>query len=227
VSGTGVAYIATVVIGILVGAIESASRYRDKPQALVGIASAWVYVAVNAVAGGLALMVARIFGWTFGIAGSGHQVVVVQVLVCGFGAMAIFRSAFAQIKIGDHDTVIGPNAALASLLAIVDREIDRKRGGSRSAGVSRIMRDVSFEKASLALPAYCLALLQDPSDGEQKELGTAIRSLVDSPMSDGLKSLNLGLVLMNLVGPELLHSAVHALRQEIVAPQPDGTALET
>lgn len=120
-----------------------------------------MHVAVNAVAAGLALMAARIFGWTFGISGSGHKVVIVQVVICAFGAMAVFRSAFAQIKVGEADMVIGPNAVLASLLAIVDREIDRKRGTSRSADASRIMRDVSFEKARTALPAYCLALLQN------------------------------------------------------------------
>ena len=223
-SGVGVAYIAAVLIGILVGAIELASRYRDKPQALAGIAGAWVYVAVNAAAGGLALMAARVFGWTFGISGSGHQVVVIQVLICGFGAMAVFRSAFAQIKVGDQDMVIGPNAVLASLLAIVDREVDRKRGNSRSADASRIMRGVSFEKARVALPAYCLALLQNLSPAEQKDLNTAITSLAASPMSDALKSLNLGLLLMNIVGPELLDSAVQALRQEIAAPEPDGTS---
>jgi hypothetical protein len=218
VSVTGVAYTAAVVIGTLVGAIELASRYRDKPQALAGIAGAWAYVAVNAAAAGLALMVARIFGWTFGISGSSHKVVFVQVLICGFGAMAVFRSAFAQIKVGDRDTLIGPNAVLASLLAIIDREVDRKRGNSRSADASRIMSGISFEKARVALPAYCLALLQNLSAVEQKDLNTAIDSLAASPMTSTLKSLTLGLLLMNIVGPELLDSAVQALRQEIAAP---------
>ncbi len=217
-SVTGVAYTAAVVIGTLVGAIELASRYRDKPQALAGIAGAWAYVAVNAAAAGLALMVARIFGWTFGISGSSHKVVFVQVLICGFGAMAVFRSAFAQIKVGDRDTLIGPNAVLASLLAIIDREVDRKRGNSRSADASRIMSGISFEKARVALPAYCLALLQNLSAVEQKDLNTAIDSLAASPMTSTLKSLTLGLLLMNIVGPELLDSAVQALRQEIAAP---------
>ena len=226
-SAIGAAYIAAVVIGILVGAIELASRYRDKPQALAGIAGAWAYVAVNAAAAGLALMAVRIFGWTFGISGSGHKVVIVQVLICGFGAMAVFRSSFAQIKVGDADTVIGPNAVLASLLAIVDREVDRKRGNSRSADASRIISDVSFEKARVALPAYCLALLQNLSADEQKDLNTAISSLAASPMNNALKSLNLGLVLMNIVGPELLDSAVQALLQEIAVPKPDDTALES
>jgi hypothetical protein len=227
VSAIAVAYIAAVVIGILVGAIELASRYRDRPQALAGMAAAWVYVAVNAAAAGLALMAARTFGWTFGISENGHRIVVVQVLICGFGAMAIFRSAFAQIRVGDQDTVIGPNAVLASLLAIVDREVDRKRGNSRSVDVSRIMRNVSFEKAKVALPAYCLALLQNFPPDEQVKLNTAITSLAGSPMSDALKSLNLGLLLMNIVGPELLDSAVQALRQEIAVPKPDGTAVQS
>jgi hypothetical protein len=227
VSEIGIAYAVAVLIGVVVGAIELASRYRDKPQALVRITGAWAYVAVNAAAGALALMITRIFGWTFGISGDSHQILVVQVLICGFGAMAIFRSAFAQIKVGDQETVIGPNAVLASLLAIVDREVDRKRGNDRSADASRIMSGISFEKARVALPAYCLALLQNLSADEQKDLNTAITSLAASPMGDVLKSLNLGLLLMNIVGPELLDSAVQALRQEIVAAKPGDSEAES
>ena len=89
------------------------------------------------------------------------------------------------------------------------------------------MSDVSFEKARVALPAYCLALLQNLSADEQKDLNTAISSLAASPMNNALKSLNLGLVLMNIVGPELLDSAVQALLQEIAVPKPDDTALES
>jgi hypothetical protein len=227
VNAVWIAYVAAVLIGILVGAIELASRYRDKPQALFGIVGAWAYVTVNAAAGGLALMITRIFDWKFGISGSGNQILTVQVFICGFGAMAIFRSAFAQIKIGDQDTVIGPNAVLASLLTIVDRAVDRKRGNGRSADASRIMGEVSFEKARVALSAYCLALLQNLSADEQKDLNTAIDSLASSPMGDALKSLNLGLLLMNIVGPELLESAVKALGQEIMAAKPGDSAVKS
>jgi hypothetical protein len=216
-NASGVAYGAAITIGILVGAIELASRYRDKPLALAGLMGAWAYVAVNAAASGLALMVARAFGWTFGVSDNGDRVMIVQVVICGLGAMAVFRSAFVQVKVGDQDTAIGPNAVLAALLTIIDRAVDRRRGSGRSADASRIMHDVSFDKAHLALPAYCLALLQNLSADEQDGLRTAVDALKSSPMSDALKSLNLGLLLMNIVGPELLEAAVQALQKEVVA----------
>jgi len=129
--------------------------------------------------------------------------------------MVLFRSAVATVRVGDQDTAIGPSIVLFTLLAIADRSVDRSRGGDRSKRVVKIMKDVSFEKSRIALPAYCLALLQNVPAEEQQDLTNAVNSLAGSPMSDSLKSLNLGLLLMNLAGPALLTAAVDALQAEI------------
>jgi hypothetical protein len=210
-----VSYIVVVLVGALVGAIELATRYRDRPSALVKLPSAWLYVLVNAGASAGALLLAHTFAWNFGISSNIKVIATVQVLACGFGAMIIFRSSVAMIKVGDQDAAIGPNVVLTSLLAIADRAVDRTRGAVRSTDIARIMNGVSFEKAQIALPANCLALLQNVPPAEQQELSTAINSLSATTMSDALKSLNLGLLLMNLSGPVLLEAAVKALENEI------------
>ncbi len=210
-----VSYIAVILVGALVGAIELATRYRDRPGALVRLLSAWLYVLVNAGASAAALFLAHTFGWKFGISSSIKAVATVQVLACGFGAMVIFRSSVAMVKIGDQEAAIGPNVVLTSLLTIADRAVDRTRGAIRSADIKRIMDGVSFEKAQIALPAYCLALLQNTPPAEQQELSAAVNSLSASTMSDTLKTLNLGLILTNFSGPVLLEAAVKALENEI------------
>jgi hypothetical protein len=214
-TGSGAAYGSVAAVGILVGAVELASRYRDQPQSLTRLASAWMYVFVNAAVSALALLTARTFDWTFGIAGAGDRVVYTQVIICGFGAMAVFRSGFAQIKVGDNDVTIGPAAVLATLLAMIDREVDRRHGGTRSTNVIRIMRNVDFDRAYVVLPTFCLTLLQNLPADEQEELSKAVKLIAVSEMSGSQKSLILGLHLMKWVGPELLASAVEALGSEI------------
>lgn len=97
------------------------------------------------------------------------------------------------------------------------------------------MRGVSFAKAKLALPTYCLGLLQNVSAEDQADLRTAVDALAGSEMTDGQMALNLGLLLMNVAGPDVLRSAVETLREEImvdggaappVPPPRDGRALE-
>jgi hypothetical protein len=208
-------YIAAVLLGGMVGAIELATRYRDQPIALVKLLSAWVYVAVNAAASGFALLFIHTFNWHFGASASPNGITIIQVLVASFGAMVLFRSSIATVRVGDQDVPIGPSVVLSSLLAIADRAVDRKRGSGRSKDVARIMKGVSFQKAYIALPTYCLALLQNVSPAEQEELSKAVNSLILANISDSLKTLNLGLVLMNISGPTLLEAAVKALDAEI------------
>lgn len=213
---SSVAYGTASAIGVLLGAVELASRYRDRPKSLALLGSAWLYAFVNGAASAFALLIARTFGWTFGILGPGDRVALMQTIICGFGAMAVFRSGFAQVRVGDSDVTIGPAAVLSTFLAIVDREVDRRRGGTRSTDVSRIMRNIDFDRAYVALPTYCLTLLQNLPPGEQDELSKAVKLLAGNAEMDGsLKSMILGLHLMNWVGPEVLEIAVKALKDEI------------
>src|SRR5215475_5660212 len=108
-------YISAALLGGLVGAIELATRYRDRPGALIELPSAWLYVVVNAGASAGALFLAHTFNWDFGSSSNDAKAVAtVQVLACGFGAMIIFRSSVAMIKVGDQDAAIGPNIVLTS-----------------------------------------------------------------------------------------------------------------
>lgn len=218
-----IAYLTTVALGGTIGAIELATRYRDQPGKLVTLPSAWLYVLVNAGASAAALLLAHTFKWDFGVSSNARELITVQVLVCSFGAMAVFRSAIAVVKIGDQYAAIGPDAILSSFLAIADRAVDRIQGSRRSTQIALIMQDVSFEKAKKTLPTFCLALLRNVPSAEQLELGNAIDALAaDSDMSDAVKSWTLGLLIMNLSGPGLLRTAVDTLHAEIKATAADN-----
>lgn len=138
-----------------------------------------------------------------------------QVLVAGLAAMALFRSSLFNLKVGDEDVSIGPSALLTSLLSVVDRAVDRRRATQRSRSISKVMNGVSFAKAKISLSAYCIQLMQNLSLEDQGKLRTAVDGLSLTDQPDDLKSLNLGLLLMNTVGPGVLEAAVRDLGARI------------
>ncbi|MFB7501522.1 hypothetical protein ACFC09_43875 [Streptomyces sp. NPDC056161] len=214
-------FVAAGALGALVGGAELASRYRDRPSALLGVASAWLYVLLNAAASSGVLWVVHVFGWRFGTA-SADQAAALQVLVSGLAALALFRSSLFTVRVGDQEVGVGPNLILAMLLGVADRGVDRMRAKDRSQQVTRVMRGVRFDKARVALPAFCLALLQNLPEQEQRDLAAAVEALGTSEMTDTQKSYALGLLLINIVGPEVLQSAVGALAEEISEPAPQA-----
>ncbi|MFF7129632.1 hypothetical protein [Streptomyces sp. NPDC008240] len=209
--------------GALVGLVELFSRYRDSPAALLGVASAWMYIAINAAASGGVLLLTHTFALTFGASEPGTEGTT-QVLVALFGAPAVLRSSLFTIRVSGQDVGIGPSSILSTLLSVADRGVDRARGRDRSRQVVKIMRGISYDKAQLALPAFCLALLQNSPQEEQEKLAVANEALAGSEMSDAQKAYGLGLLLVNVVGLPLLREAVEAMRDEIAA-DPDRSGL--
>jgi hypothetical protein len=207
-------WLAAAALGASVGFAELVTRYRDEPMALPQSVSFWVYLLLNSGASFLAFQLVQVFGWTFGIA-AGPAQITMQVLVAGLSAMALFRSSLLTLRIGDSDLDVGPSALLTSLLAVVDRAVDRRRATGRSKSVSEIMSKVAFAKAKMSLPAYCLQLMQNVPLDEQQRLRTSVDALALVEMDDELRSLNLGLLLMNTVGPTVLKVAVRDLGARI------------
>ncbi|MCP2338562.1 hypothetical protein [Actinomadura rupiterrae] len=207
-------YVITVVLACLVGVAELVSRYRDRPLTLVRVPSTWAYVLINGAAGAGSLLLLRTFHWEFGVRNP-DMLGATQVLAASLGSMLIFRSAVFTVRIGDEDVAVGPSTLLTSLLAAADRGVDRVQASRRALEVGRIMADVSFARAKLALPTYCLGLLQNVPAEDQADLRTAVDALAGSDMSDGQKALNLGLLLMNVAGPDVLRAAVDTLDKEI------------
>lgn len=208
-------YVIVALIGGLVGTGELISRYRDAPTAALLTVPAGVYVGVNAGASLAALGLIHVFGWDFGQTPGSEAARWVQVLVGGFGAIALFRSSLFLVRAGDTDVGVGPSSFLQILLSAADRAVDRKRANARAKAVAKLMSHVSFEKAVTALPTYCLALMQNVAPDEQENLARDVRELSQAQMADAVKVLNLGLRLMNVVGPATLEAAVQSLGDTI------------
>jgi len=216
------AYLLAPCFGALVGATELVARYRDKPSAAVSNEPAMLYMAVNAVAALAAFWLvytdrlgakAEIFG--------DHKALNALV-IGGFGAMALFRTSIFNLRVRDATVGVGPAAVLQVILRVTDREVDRLRAGPRARVIKRIMEGVSYELAKEALPFHCYALMQNLSLEERSELDQAITVLdARKSMSDETKAYNLGLLLMDLVGEDVLRRAVEGIAGRIKGPLPD------
>jgi len=208
-------YSIAVALGILVSAAELISRYRDAPRAALYSRPAVVYLAINAAASGVALMLARLFQVKFG-ASSAEAIRWTQVLAAGIGAMAFFRTSLFKVRAGDKDIDVGPASFLQIFRDAADREVDRLRANSRGLRVGKLMDGIDYKKASEGLVPYCLALMQNVPEEEQQKMLKAVQLLTnDTTIEDGIKARILGLHLLNVVGADVLTAAVEALRTEL------------
>ncbi|MEA3350428.1 MAG: hypothetical protein U9Q82_07400 [Chloroflexota bacterium] len=205
------------VLGALVGMGELISRYRDDPWDTLQRKPGLVYVGLNTFVSIAALILIRGFGWTFGA--NSDSVRWTQVLVAGFGAMALFRSSLFTVRISDQDVPVGPNSFLQIVLAAADREVDRRRATIRAERAKTIMKDVSFDNAMVSLPAFCIALMQNLPPNDQAELQEDVDKLAAADVIDAeIKSFLLGAALMNYVGEDVLKAAVASLDDHIHSP---------
>lgn len=210
---------AAALLGVLVGLAELVSRYRDAPEHTLGTLPAYLYLLLNALASAAALGLVRVFGWTFGVSDP-NAAAWTQVLVAGFGAMALLRTSLFNVRAGDETVPIGPSRFLEVMLSAVDRGVDRKRGEARARVVSKIMSDISFEKAYAALPSYCFNLMQNLPTEDPIKFGEQIKLIRSAPMSERTKSMVLGLLLMNLVGEDVLTAAIQSIGMDL-KPDPE------
>jgi len=206
-------YVLVAALGVLAGAAELTSRYRDAPGRALRTVAGVGYVLLNLVGAVVALALTRAWGWTFGASGAGERWV--QVLVAGVGAMALFRTSLFTVHAGDRDIGIGPGSFLQIFRDAADRAVDRLRARDRGLRVGRLMDGINYAKACEGLIPYCLALMQNVPDEEQKKLTRAVELLTEERVDDSIKVRILGLLLMNVVGPDVLGAAVDALRDEL------------
>ncbi len=201
-------WVAVALLGGLVGASEIVSRYKDAPETALKTLPAIFYVAINAMASILALDFVHAYNLF-------AQARATQILVAGAGAMGLFRTSVFVVRAGDRDIGVGPSGFLQIFLAAADRAVDRIRGAQRSHAVADLMRGIDYAKAYVVLPPYCLALLQNVSPEDQQQLGRALQSLDRREVDGDVKSQLLGLELLNVVGIDVLRTAVESLGDQI------------
>jgi hypothetical protein len=247
IQAQGYAWVLVAFAGVIVGASELVARYRDDPWRAIWNGPGFGYLFVNGAAAVLTFLCLMVIapGWidvatvdTVDAAGAAHSVKTNTLTAKGFltsllastvGSAAILRSAIFKLKVDNNDVSIGFAAIVDIFLSATDRAVDRKRAEPRAEAVGKIMENVSFQKAQSALRAYCFALMQNVPGEEQKRFADQISALARDPMDDRVKTGNLGLALMDVVGERVLRQAVGNLRTFITADPPfqEGQVAQT
>jgi hypothetical protein len=204
-----------IALGGSVGAGELISRYKDSPGRAVGSLGGMAYIGLNAVASISALALLRLFNVDFGA--SDTEAEWLQVLAAGFGAMVVLRSSLFIARVGDQDVGVGPSGVLTQFLDAADRAVDRSRAKARSNKAAELVKGLDFAKARAALPLYCLWLLQNPDRAAATALGNQVKQLDQEKIPDAIKTASLAIALMNLVGPDVLKSAIQTLKEDLGA----------
>jgi hypothetical protein len=216
-------YVAVATLGALVSLGELVSRYRDSPRvALVGSSAAWLYCLLNALVSMSALRLMIVFNVTFGQTGDALQWS--RILAAGVSAIGFFRTSIFTVRVGDQDLGVGPVTFLQVILGAVDRAVDRGRASGRAQEVGPLVAGLSYDKAFIALPTYCLALMQNLSTEDQKRLGESVVSLREMTIPESVKLRILAAYLMNSVGPDALKAAIRSLADDL---KPDSKFVAT
>lgn len=195
-------------LGGAVGASELISRYKDHPTSAIRTWPALFYITINVAASCFALMLINTMGW-FGPSN------LTKVLMAGISAMAFFRTSLFVVRTGDRDVGIGPSGFLQIFLAAADRAVDRQRASVRSNAVAKLMKGIDFNRAIKALPPYCLALMQNVSPEDQQTLKRVFTALEAQNADPDVKTLLLGIELINVVGVDVLTTAVGSIQDQI------------
>ena len=198
---------AVALLGGVVGVSELISRYKDDPWSAIKCWPAIFYIAINSAASCAALALIPSV-WS----GGSHWA---QILMAGVSAMAFFRTSLFVVRAGDRDVGVGPSGFLQIFLAAADRAVDRKRAAARSDAVAKVMKGIDFTKAAKALPYYCVGLMQNVSAEDQQSLDRALESLDKRNVEPSVKALLLGIELINVVGVDVLTTAVNSLGDQI------------
>ena len=83
------------------------------------------------------------------------------------------------------------------------------------------MKGVDFNKALQVLAPYCVALMQNLPPEDQEMLKRVLEALRQREAEPNVKALLLGIELINVVGVDVLTTAVKSLGDQILS-QPKG-----
>jgi hypothetical protein len=193
-------------IGCLAALAELLSRYKNFRQ-ICSIRASQIYLLIN----GIASLLAYIFVVQFNIGQEG----ILRVILAGTASLVILRSSFANIKVGEKKVEAGIGAILQVFLNAADRSFDQKRSDHELSVIESVMEDVNFEKAKLALPITCFTIMKNVSQEEQDRVSADVKKLSGSNLDNKTKCINLGILLANITGLELLQKSVQVLSNSI------------
>jgi hypothetical protein len=193
-------------IGVIAAFAELLSRYKT----IAPILCSWpsnLYLLINSISSGIA--------YYFIVRFNVIENEVWRVVLAGTSSIVILRSSFANIKVGDKNIDAGIGAIVQVFLNYADRSFDQIRAENDLIEIKKIMSEVDFDKAKLALPVTCFIIMKNISIEEQDKISRDVKVLTDHNLDNLTKSINLGIILAGVTKTKLLAKAVESLEESI------------
>ena len=210
-----------------VGMVEIIARYRDDPMAAITTSWAFAYILLNAlVAGGVFLLI--ITNRLPVVAGlfEREHVALNAAFTAGFGGMALLRASVANVRFRERTFQVGPALVLQVMMDFLEREVDRTRGRDRVNLVRTMLDGVIWSRASVLMPNTAQKLLQNFSAEEKGSFEAAVKAVFEAQgLPDNARLHQLGLVLIDTLGPRLFCELVTSLGASIRGPAPDDPTM--
>lgn len=197
-------YVITFLVGCISALAELLSRY-DRIGQIFTFLSSWLYLFINGSAAILAYWFISEYNLDFGTL---TKTEIGKIIIAGTSSMVILRSSFANIKNGNKNIEAGLASITGVFLKNADRALDRKRSIEDYKEIEQIMQNVDFNKAKVDLPLICLGMMKNVTLEEQQLLANDIIKLSQDAASDKAKSINLGVLVSDTTGLELLKEVV-------------------
>lgn len=207
------AYALAGAIGMAAGFAELAARYRDAPVAVAAGRAGTIYLVANGTLAAIGLMLLDRYPAAFGVASTDT---LLRVLAAGTGTMLLMRSTLFRLKRGNgEDLAFGPAVVIESLMAMVNREVDRDRARRRlQMVVERAMRlkGHDFTVSAQFVSASMLAF-QD-LDPEARERLTQVLNRLETDLAalpPMIKYAAVGFELLTVAGDGMFAAVMDAL----------------
>ncbi len=222
-----IACLAACLFGASVGLVELLARYRDNPLAAVRTVWGLLYITINAVVATAVFMLlfTQRLPMPVNLFAEAH-LALNAAFIGGFGGMAVLRGSIANIRFRERTFQAGPALVLQVILDALDRACDRERGRRRSEIVQDVMEGVVYSRARALLPQVAMTVLQNLTLEEKSAFVAEVENIErDTNRTDTSRLHELGLLLMNVVGEELLEQLVRSMGERIRGPAPDDKTM--
>jgi len=208
-------YCWAIVLGFLVGFAELVSRYRDEPWRVARLPPGLIFIGLNGLAAGVALFLLQVFPAELHAPSNP----VLLVMVAGFGAMVVVRTKLLTVhQPGGTDIAVGPAFLLDTMLAAINRDVDRRRALQRTARVAARAAELRIYKYSDAYNFLIasLAAFQSMDSEIAKNLSAQLQLLVHDEtmkaMPDQLKFLIAGYSILTEFGDQAFDGVFTSLK---------------
>lgn len=204
-------------LGCIYSFCELLAKFRNARLILI-IAWGWVYLIFNGFIAVLAFFILKDFNF---VQSTYTSIEGKKILIAAGTSMVIIRSWIIAVPVGSDkkknkkdSTENSLSPIIKIILSYVEREFDTARGAFYRDKINRIMLNVDFEKAFIAIPLTCNNMLVTLTADDGKDIVTRLTKISKTPVDNETKLLNLGLVMMDHINFGLLKVIVEKYKKQ-------------